>query len=474
MIRLNYIISLLFLLLSSIAFAQLDRSKVPEPEAAPVIEMGNYSRFVLKNGLTVLVVENHKLPLVSFRMVLDIDPLCEGDKTGFTSFTGDFLTEGTRNLTNEALAEQIDFMGASLNASSSSVSASGLSKYSEDLISIMSEVIKYPTFPESSFDKILNQYLAGVEAEKKEPKMIANNVVSRVLYGKSHPYGDVMTEETLKAVTIDDCKNYYNTYFKPNVAILAIVGDITLADAKKLTKKYLKDWKKGDVPKVANEVPVKIVGKRVVLANRDDAPQSYINLTNTVDLPKGDPDVIPVSVMNSMLGSGFTGLLFKNLREDKGYTYGAYSRIGSDAISARFNVSSNVRADVTDSSFFEIAKEVNKMRTELLEQDHLEMTKATMAGDFSRSLESAGTIAGFAISIERYHLDKDYFKNYLQRLSEITLEDVKAMAYKYMDADNALYVVVGDRGLEEKLKSIDSDGVIEEFDFQGDKVKVTE
>lgn len=471
MIRLTYNISLLFLFVSTVCLAQVDRTKAPEAGAAPVVEMGNYSRFVLKNGLTVLVVENHKLPKVSFSMVLDIDPLCEGSKTGFTSFTGDFLTEGTRNYSNEALAEEIDFMGASLNASSTSVSVSGLSKYTDNLVALMAEVIKYPTFPENSFDKILNQYLAGVEAEKKEPQTIANNVVSRVLYGKSHPYGDVMTEETLKAITIDDCKNYYNTYFKPNVAILAIVGDITLVEAKKLTKKYLSDWKRGDVPKVTSEAPTKIVGKRVVLANRDEAPQSYINLTNTVDLPKGDPDVIPVSVMNSMLGSGFTGLLFKNLREDKGYTYGAYSRIGSDPISARFTVSSNVRADVTDSSFFEIAKEVNKMRNELLEQDHLEMTKATMAGDFSRSLENPNTIAGFAISIERYHLDKDYFKNYLQRLSEITLEDVKTMANKYIDADNALYVVVGDRSLEEKLKSMDSDGVIEEFDFNGDPVE---
>ena len=471
MLQLKYILFALCVGFAALSQAQLDRSIAPKAGPAPKIELGDYEKFTLPNGLTVLVVENHKYPKVSYRMVLDIDPVLEGDKAGMMAITGDLLTEGTRNLTNEQLSEEVDFMGASLDASATSVNASGLSRYNEDIMRLMAEVIKYPTFPEASFDKVLNQYLAAIEADKKEPRSIASNIRNRLLYGKTHPYGDVMTDSTLKQVSIADCKDFYQTYFKPNVAYLAIVGDINLKEAKKLTKKYLGDWQKGDVTDMTYDQPATIEGKRVVLSHREKAPQAYILLTHTVQLPKGHADVIPVSVMNSMLGSGFTGLLFKNLREDKGYTYGAYSSIGSDRLTARFSVASNVRADVTDSSFIEIQKEVNRIKSEMLEQDHINMTKATLAGNFSRSLESPATIANFALNIERFGIPKDYFETYLERLSEVTLEDVKAMGEKYLTPDDALYVVVGNRDLEEKLKAIDTDGVIEEFDSNGEAVE---
>lgn len=470
MLRLKYILFALLVGSATLLHAQLDRSKAPEPGPAPKIELGDYEKFTLPNGLTVLVVENHKYPKVSFRMVLDIDPVLEGNKTGMMAITGDLLTEGTRGLTNEQLAEEVDFMGASLSASATSVSASGLSRYKDDLVRLMSEVIKYPTFPEASFEKVVNQYLAAIEADKKEPKSIAANLRNRLLFGKEHPYGDVMTETSLKSVSIADCKDFYQQYFKPNVAYLAIVGDVTLKEVKKLTKKYLSDWEKGDVADMEYRQPELIEGKRVVLSHRDNAPQSYILITHTLQLPKGHPDVIPLSVMNSMLGSGFTGLLFKNLREDKGYTYGAYSSLGSDRLTARFTVASNVRADVTDSSFIEIRKEINYIKDDLLEQDHLDMTKATLAGNFSRSLEHPSTIARFALNIERFGIPKDYFETYLEKLSKVTLEDVKDMGEKYLTPDSALYIVVGNRDLKDKLKTIDSDGVIEEFDYHGDPI----
>jgi len=175
--------------------------------------------------------------------------------------------------------------------------------------------------------------------------------------------------------------------------------------------------------------------------------------------------------MNAMLGSGFSGLLFKNLREDKAYTYGAYSSISDDKLVAYFRTTSNVKAAVTDSAFVQMVVEMNRIRDNKLTQDHLNMTKAAMAGDFARALERPSTIASFAMSIERNNLPADYYATYLEKLDKVSLEDIQAMAKKYIDPNNAVYLVVGDKKYKEKLSKLSSEGVVEEYDYKGDIVK---
>jgi zinc protease len=453
------------------ASAQVDRTKAPAAGPAPKIQLGDYDSFTLKNGLKVLVVENHKLPKVEFALSILIDPIIEGDKAGYLSFAGDLLDRGTTNRTADQIAEEIDFIGANLGASAGGVQAGGLSRYKEKIIELMADITLNPSFPQDEFDKIVKQYLSGLEANKTDPQSIAKNVRSRVVYGENHPYGDIATEATVNNITIDDCEKYYSTYFKPNVALMAIVGDITTKEAKKLVEKYFGEWKKAEVPTHKYEMPAKIVGRRVVLANKDAAPQSNIQIVNWIDLKKGDPDVIPASVMNSMLGRGFLGLLNKNLREDKAYTYGAYSGLSSDMLVGKFFAGSEVKASVTDSALIEIAHEMNFIRDQKLTQDHLDMTKATLAGDFARSLEDPSTIADFAMAIERYHLPADYYATYLEKLDKVTLEDVQAMANKYIDPNNAIYLVVGDQKYKNCLAKLSSTNTVEEYDYKGDLVK---
>ncbi|MDE5418938.1 insulinase family protein [Labilibaculum sp. DW002] len=333
------------------ASAQVDRTKAPAAGPAPKIQIGDYDSFTLKNGLKVLVVENHKLPKVEFALSLLIDPIVEGDKVGYTSFAGDLMDRGTISRTANQIAEEIDFIGAELGASSGGVQAGGLSRYKEQILELMADVTLNPIFPQDEFDKIVKQTLSGIQADKTSPKSIAKNVRRKVLYGDAHPYGDVMTEGTLANVTLEDCKSYYANYFKPNVAVLAIVGDITTKEAKKLVKKYFGKWESGTVAKHTYDMPAKIEGKRVVLANKDAAPQSTVQVVYPINLKKGTADVIPVSVMDAMLGRGFAGLLMKNLREDKAYTYGAYSSISADQLVGDFYAGAEVKANVTDSAF---------------------------------------------------------------------------------------------------------------------------
>nr|WP_320120524.1 pitrilysin family protein [uncultured Marinifilum sp.] len=453
------------------ASAQVDRTKAPAAGPAPKIQLGDYDSFTLKNGMKVLVVENHKLPKVEFAMSLLIDPIVEGDKAGYTSFVGELLERGTASRSADQIAEEIDFIGAQMGAGARGVQAGGLSRYKEKILELMADVTLNPTFPQDEFDKIVKQSLSGLEANKTDSKAIAGNVKSRVLYGENHPYGDVVTEATVKNITIEDCKKYHESYFKPNVALMAIVGDITTKEAKKLVKKYFGDWEQGDVPTHKYEMPAKIEGKRVVLSNKDAASQSTIQVINLINLKKGSPDVIPARVMNSMLGRGFLGLLNKNLREDKAYTYGAYSGISSDKLVGTFYTASEVKSEVTDSALMEMAIEINRIRDTRLTQDHLDMTKATLAGDFARSLEAPSTIADFAMAIERYNLPEDYYATYLEKLEKVTLDDIQAMAKKYADPNNAVYLVVGDKKYKNRLAKLDSDGEVEEYDYKGDIVK---
>ncbi|MGQ1910502.1 insulinase family protein [Marinifilum sp. RC60d5] len=453
------------------ANAQVDRTKAPAAGPAPKIQLGDYDSFTLKNGMKVLVVENHKLPKVEFAMSLLIDPIVEGDKAGYLSFVGGLLESGTTTRSADQLAEEIDFIGAQIHAGSQGVQAGGLSRYKEQILELMADMTLHPVFPKDEFDKIVKQTLSGLEANKTDPKAISSNLRSKVLYGKNHPYGDVETEATVKNITLDDCKKYHAAYFKPNVALMAIVGDITTKEAKKLVKKYFGKWEQATVPTHEYEMPAKIEGKRVVLANKDAATQSTIQIINLIDLKKGSPDVIPARVMNSMLGRGFLGLLNKNLREDKAYTYGAYSGISSDKLVGKFYTASEVKGEVTDSALMEMAIEINRIRNTRLTQDHLDMTKATLAGDFARSLENPETIADFAMAIERYNLPVDYYATYLEKLDKVTLDDIQAMAKKYTDPNNAVYLVVGDKKYKERLAKLDSDGKVEEYDYKGDIVK---
>jgi len=467
----KYILLFVAILFIGSANAQVDRTKAPQAGPAPKVQMGDFNSFTLKNGLKILLVENHKIPKVSFNLSLDIDPIFQGDKCGYVDIAGDLISKGSKTKTKAQINEQVDFMGANLSSYSEGVAISGLSRYKKDLFSIMADVVLNPVFPKEEFDMIVGEMEASIKHNMSSSAHIAQTIRSKVLYGEKHPYGENLTSTSLKNIKLEDCKNYYNTFFKPNVAILTIVGDITLKEVKKLAKSHFNKWKKANVPTFTYELAKAPVGRRVIFSNKDAAPQSSIRIVNLIDLKPGDKDVIPSKVMNSMLGSGFSGLLFKNLREDKAYTYGAYSTINSDKIAARFYTTSDVKANVTDSAFVEMRKEMNVMRNTLLTQDHLNMTKAAMAGDFARALEKSTTIASFARSIIVNNLDKDYYVNYLENLSKVTLEDVKLMANKYIDPENALYIVVGDKSYKERLRKLSSTNTIEEYDFEANIVK---
>lgn len=449
------------------------RSTPPAPAPARAISLGEYNSFDLDNGLKVIVVENHKLPRVSYQISLQNEALIEGEKAGYVSLAGDLLSKGTENRTKAEIDQAVDFIGANMSTFGSGMFGSSLKKHSASLLDIMTDVLYNPTFPEEEFKKIKSQTLSGLQSAKADANAIAGNVRNKVLYGDNHPYGENQTEKTTEAIDIETCKKYVEKHFIPNNAYLVIVGDITPDEAKMQAEKYFGKWEKGPAVKYEYEDPEMAKGTNVIFANKEGAVQSVINIAYPVELAPASDEALKASVMNNILGGGiFSGRLMQNLREDKAYTYGARSSISPDRLIGNFVASASVRNEVTDSSVTEFLYEMERLTKEPVSMDDLQLTKNSMAGSFARSLESPQTIARFATNTFRYNLSKDYYNTYLQRLENVSVADVQNIASKYIRPDNCNIIVVGNKDeVADKLVKFDTNGKIDFYDAYGMKLK---
>ncbi len=439
--------------------AQIDRSVQPKPGPEPTISLEVPSEFELKNGLKVLVVENHKLPRVSYSLRIDNKPSTSGEKAGVESLIGSMLGNGTTSIPKDEFNDEIDFLGASLNLGISGGYARSLSKYSERLLQLMGDAAINPLLTEEEFNKEKERLLEGLKAEAKSIDAISGRVGDALLYGTKHPYGEFVTEETINNVTFGDAVAYYEKYFNPNNAYLVVIGDIDLSTVKKQIKKYFGSWKKFvDVSSTIPAVNPNAQYTQINFVDLPNASQSSIAIKNSVDLKMNDKDYHASIIANSILGGGGEGYLFKNLREDKGYTYGAYSRLSANRYGAgSFNATAKVRNMVTDSAVVEALKEINRIRTEPVDSQMLKDTKAKYVGNFIMGLENPQTVASYALNIKLNDLPKDFYTTYLQKINAVTAEDVTRVANKYMKPENARIVIVG-KG-SEVLDNLEKTGI---------------
>jgi predicted Zn-dependent peptidase len=466
--NIKYIFSLVLTIGLVSAFAQVDRTKLPEPSTPRPINIGDYESFELKNGLKVFVIENHKLPRVSYNLVLNREPIMEKDKVGYLSMVGQMMRRGTDTRTKEQIDEEIDFIGASIGAGSSSVFASGLSKYNEKILELMTDITFNPSFPEEELEKIRTQTISNLAASEEDPGAIASNLNQVLLYGRDHPYGEIQTEETVNNITVDDLRAYHETYFRPNIAYLAVVGDVNLKDVKKMVKTYFGSWESRDVPSPEYPVPTAPEKNVVGIVNRSSAVQSNIDITYPVNLEIGSEDQIKARVMNQILGGSGSAKLFVNLREDKGYTYGSYSSLSADELVGRFNAGAEVRNEVTDSSIVQIFYEMEQVKKGNISEEEINLAKNSIAGSFSRSLEQPQTVASFALNTARYNLPEDYYATYLQKVQAVSKEDIQAMAQKYLKTENAYINVVGKA--DEVVDQLKQFGEVTYYDTYGNEV----
>ena len=454
--------------------AQIDRSQQPKPGPAPVISLKKPKEFELKNGLKVMVVENHKLPRVSFNLAIDRDPVFEGDKAGVTSLLGSMLGNGTTNISKDDFNEEIDFLGASLGFGFNGGSASSITKYSSRMLELLADAAMNPLLTEKEFQKEKEKLIEGIKSSAKSVDAIAGRVGGALAYGKQHPYGEFITEETAQAVTLDDVKGYYEQYFNPNTTYLVIIGDVNTKSIMKLVKKHFKRWDKANVlyplDIKANKNPKSL---EINFIDMPNAVQSNISLSSNVSLKMSDTDYHSVLIANKILGGGFNSYLNMNLREEHGYTYGARSSVGTDKYISRFSAGAAVRNAVTDSAVVETVKEIKRIKAEPVAADALSNAKAKYVGDFVLALERPSTIAQYAISTKVNELPEDFYTTYLQKINAVTIEDVQRVANKYFSAENARIIIVG-KG-SEVIENLEKTGIpINYFDTFANPVEKPE
>ncbi|MCS7157397.1 MAG: insulinase family protein [Blastocatellia bacterium] len=436
------------------------RVRLPRPQEAR-----------LKNGLEVILLEDHRLPMFTMQMVIRSGGLADPpDHRGLAQFTAALLREGTKRRTSREIAEQLDTLGITFSATSglssltSTVSISGLIENLEEALDLFADIIRHPTFPPEEVERYKTRTLAQLQLQRSLPQFLAQERFNRVLYGE-HPAGwTVPPVESVRRLTSDALARFHATHYRPNNAFLAVVGDMTLRDLLPKIERFFGDWEPAEIPRV--EIPSVAVqsSRKIHLIHRPQSPQTVIQL-GVLGITRTDPDYFAVLLANHILGGGPTGRLFLNLREDKGYTYGAYSSFTSSKFRGVWGASAAVRTEVTEGAMREFLYELQRLRDERVSDEELENAKRALVGSFALSLERPQELLQNIITQKIYNLPADYWDTYPQKVFAITARDVQRVAQKYLDLTQLQIVAVGDAPrIREVLTKF---GPIEVLDAEG-------
>lgn len=424
--------------------AQVDRSIMPESGPAPEISFGQPKTFSLDNGLTVMVVENNKLPRASAQLSFDNPLIYEGEIAGVSGVLGEMLGNGTSSIPKDKFINEVDYLGASLSVSGSGAFASSLSRYFDRILELMAGAILEPLLTQEEFDRQRDLIKENLKAADKDVATAANRVQSLLTYGSEHPSGEYVSQESLDRIALQDTKDFFNNYAKPNNAYLVIIGDVDYEKIKSKVTGLFNNWESGSVSSSDFPAPSNPDKTEIIFVDMPSSTQSVVSVMNTIDFSKKESDYFAALVANRILGGGGAGRLFNNLREDKGWTYGSYSGIAESYKTKGIVIAqAQVRNDVTDSSAVELLKELNIMKSDFVTDQELLSAKAKYTGTFVLSLESPSTIATFARNIKTQDLPEDYYNTFLANIEKVTKEDVKQAAQKYFMTNNTRVFVTG-------------------------------
>jgi len=484
--RSNVIVAMmLIVLVSSLALGQGPAGQEPQTTKGAVIKgkapvnkevlkvkLPRAQEASLQNGLRVVLLPSHKVPTFNMQLVVLSGGLSDKpDYRGLASFTATLLREGTTKRSSKDIAEQVDALGATLTANSglssitSVVNTGGLVENLEQTLELFSDVIRNPVFPQAEVDKYKTRTLAQLQFQRSIPQFLAQEQFNRAIYGAAHPASLIAPPaDSIKKLTTKDLSEFHSTYYRPNNAILAIVGDVTMKDILPKLEKVFGDWKKADVPAVSMPPVPAQSDSRIYLIDRPGSVQTVLQL-GTLGIERTSPDYFAVLMANRVLGGGPAGRLFLNLREDKGYTYGAYSSFGGSRFRGTWVSSSEVRTDVTEGAMKEFMYELNRLRNDKAPAEELENAKRAIVGSFALSLEQPGTLLQNIITQKLYNLPADYWDTYPQKVSAITPEDIQRAAQKYLDLDHLQVVAVGDAAKAREV--LGKYGKVELYDAEG-------
>ncbi|WP_378106260.1 M16 family metallopeptidase [Chryseobacterium sp. sg2396] len=401
---------------------KIDLNAMPKPGPTPAINIAKPKTFKMSNGLTVMVVENNKLPRVSASLTMDRPPYYEGNVTGVSEIMAEQFENGTTSMSKDAFNKKVDYLGANLNFSSNGASANSLSKYFPEVLGLMADAIVNPKFSAEEIQDSKARAIEGLKSEEKNASAIASRVSNALMYGKNTSRGEFETVESINRIQLADVQNIYKKYYAPDNAYLVIVGDVKFDKVKSLVEKAFSGWKKANTPMTPVEPAANVAKTEIDVVDVPSAVQSVVSLNNLNTLKMKDANYFPATIANYILGGGGEARLFMNLREKNGFTYGAYSNMSASKYSPQFSASASVRNEVTDKAVKEFMNELNAISA--VKPEELENAKAKLKGSFILALEQPATIARFALNQKIQDLPDDFYTNYLKSIDKVTAADV--------------------------------------------------
>jgi zinc protease len=458
-----------------------DISKVERKNRAPVskdilrVKLPQATEKTFSNGLTVLIMENHRLPLISLQYnISGAGPIYEpANMSGLASATAQMLTQGTKTKTSVQIAEQIAQLGATLNAASgfgsavTVISASGLKDNFDEWLALANDILLNPTFPADELNRLKQRQKAQLGQQRAQPTFLSNETFSRAVYG-NHPASRISaTNESIDSFTTEALTKWHNDRYTPQNSVLAIAGDVRASELIPRLETLLAGWKKTDLKEVLPPNPKAATEKKVYLIDRPNSVQTSIMLGN-IAVDRRDPDYIALQVFNHILGGSGAARLFLNLREEHGYTYGVYSAMTALKYPGPWRAYGDFRTEVTGGAMTEFFKEFQRIRDERVPASELDDAKRAIVASFALSLESNSDLLGYAIVRKVYGFPNDYWETYPAKIMAVSAADVQRVARKYLNPENMQVVAVGDLS---KIKSImEKYGPVEVYDADGKKV----
>ena len=438
----------------------IDRTKPPELGPPPTVSLPPIVTRQLPNGLKLLIVEQHELPLADFVLLVGSGTTADpAGKMGAANLTAAMLREGTTTRKSLDIADQAAFLGISLSPTSSWESST-LSLHTptaqlDSSLALFADVALHPSFPANEFERLRKNRLTELLQLRDQGPAIANLVFPAIVYGSTHPYGlaSIGTEASVKSLTPGDLQSYYQTNFKPNNATLIIVGDVNPDQIEQKVNGLFGAWQRGTTPQLAYGEPPRPATTTIYLVDKPGAAQSSFRI-GAVGVPRSTKDYFALTVMNTILGGSFSSRLNQNLRETRGYTYGASSRFDMRRAAGPFTASAEIVAAKTDSALLEFMKELNGIR-QSVPSDELSRAKRYLQLQLPGNFETTQQIAAALVPVALYGLPLDYYNNYVQSIEGVTQADVNRVAQQYVNPGSLAIVIVGDRKtIEQGLKSV--------------------
>jgi zinc protease len=428
--------------------AEIFRSQAPAPLPPRPIVIPTPREIVLPNGLTLVVVEDHRLPLVNYRLAFRVGSAFDPPQLpGLTDLLAGLLPEGTEARTSRELADEVARMGASLSAGANSdytiVAASALSQFNAEILDLMAEVVLHPSFPENEVELAKQNTKESLRQQRAQPSFLASEMVSRVMFG-DHPYAIVApTPESIDRTSRDEFVSFHRANFLPNNAVFIVVGDVKQEEIVKKLESLFSSWERG--ANIVTDFPAPPVREKrtAYLVDRRGSAQSNIVIANS-GIVRTSPDYFPMLLMHTVLGANASSRLFMNLREEKGYTYGAYTNLDARRTAGTFRATAEVRTPVTGDSLKEFFYELNRIRTDLVSEKEISDAKSYLTGVFPIRLETQEGLTDQLVQIKMLNLPDDYLQHYRDRVQAVTVDEIQRVANKYVRPDQAAVIIVGD------------------------------